>query len=120
MWFAILNFLNYIGMITNALILGLTSKYGTKYETTNFNYQIPSNVTAFDHTSNSTLTSFSMTVVSANNIWIILIFEVSIFFIHNFTQLTQHGVCTKEHIKKKLKMEDMLFLFFISAPQGII
>ena len=85
MWFAILNFLNYMGMITNALILGLTSKYGMKYETTVLNYQLPDNVTAFDHSKNSTLTNFSITVGSANNIWIIIIFEVSIILLCAFS-----------------------------------
>uniref|UniRef100_A0A7M5WJ25 Anoctamin n=2 Tax=Clytia hemisphaerica TaxID=252671 RepID=A0A7M5WJ25_9CNID len=75
MWFAILNFLNYVGMLTNALILGLTSQYGNQYKMKTFNVNLPSNVTAFNTITNQTVNSFPVTIESNNNLWIILIFE---------------------------------------------
>lgn len=97
MWYAILSFLNYAGMITNAMILGLTSQYGTQYKTQTINVQLPLNTTAFNNATNATMTSFPVTVNSNNNLWIILIFQVSfilteqlhlyIFFIINYKTL---------------------------------
>ena len=81
MWFAILSFLNYAGMITNALILGLTSQYGSKYKTKTVNVQLPVNTTLFDGVTNTTMTSFPVTLDSNNNLWIVLIFQVSVLLL---------------------------------------
>ncbi|XP_066930022.1 uncharacterized protein [Clytia hemisphaerica] len=62
-------------MLTNALILGLTSQYGNQYKMKTFNVNLPSNVTAFNTTTNQTVNSFPVTIESNNNLWIILIFE---------------------------------------------
>ncbi|XP_065667826.1 anoctamin-3 isoform X3 [Hydra vulgaris] len=81
MWFTILSFLNFVGIITNALIIGLISNYSVKYKT--YKHLIPLNSTlliGFNSTTshNETMSStvnVSFTVRSFQNLWIVIVFE---------------------------------------------
>ena len=84
MWYAILSFLNYAGMITNALILGFTSHYGAQYRNQTIDVQLPANTTAFNNVTNATVTSFPVTVSSSQNLWIVLLFQVSFVLLKRF------------------------------------
>ena len=78
MWYAILEFLNLVGVVTNAFLIAFTSQYGRKWEgqalVTN------STQTLIDRVTNVTTLVQTVTQqpASRNRLWIVIIFEVGI------------------------------------------
>ena len=81
MWFTILLFLNFIGIFTNAFIIGFTSRFGRKYQTTVVQYNITGmvqNCSLISEKSNEGFVNIRLNAYQ--NLWIIIIFEVRGFF----------------------------------------
>ena len=90
MWYTILAFLNFVGVITNAFIIGLTSRTGKDYEigTTVLSvhlrtYNLTAPYSQHVYEDGSLLNGQGYLIVKdvatlvKNNLWIIIIFEVS-------------------------------------------
>eukprot|EP00794_Sanderia_malayensis_P006792 gene6792-7557_t len=80
-WYTILKLLNYVGVITNACIISLTSSFGRKYQTTttttstlNSTTVNSSNLTALA-AANNTTNYYRTDVTNLHNLWIIIIFQ---------------------------------------------
>ena len=81
MWFTILLFLNFIGIFTNAFIIGFTSRFGRKYQTTVVQYNVTGmvqNCSLINQKSNEGFVNIRLN--AHENLWIIVIFEVRGFF----------------------------------------
>ena len=80
MWYAILHFLNLVGVVTNAFLIAFTSQYGRKWEGETRVMNV--NQTVVDPVTN--VTSIILTVTqqpaSGNRLWIVIIFEVCLSF----------------------------------------
>ena len=85
MWYTILQFVNYIGVITNAFLVGLTSSFGRGLAST-FVYPSAGNSTVLSNVTTSNVTASSthqhdtvgvISVTSYENLWIIIAFEVT-------------------------------------------
>ena len=74
MWYTILQLLNYIGVITNAFIIAVTSSFGGKYKTATV-FNVLSNTTSVNGTT-SIVNTTTETVTTLHNLWIIIIFQV--------------------------------------------
>lgn len=81
MWYTILQLLNYIGIITNAFIIAVTSAFGGKYEKTTV-FNVISNTTSLN-SSASVVNTTTITVKTLQNLWIIIIFQ-NVSFIVRF------------------------------------
>lgn len=124
MWYTILTFLNYTGMITNALILGLTSRFGRDFKTSTIEHVVPSNMTLLDIPVNSTLshlplfnlTTYSMAtipvvVTTYNNLWIVVLFEnvvLAVKFLLSYVIPDVPESVSKAQKQEKIQLELLL------------
>ena len=76
MWYTILQLLNYIGIITNAFIIAVTSSFGGKYKTTTV-FNVLNNTTSTNSTT-SMVNTTTESVSTLHNLWIIIVFQVCI------------------------------------------
>ena len=74
MWYTILQLLNYIGIITNAFIIAISSSFGRKYKTTTV-LNVVSNTTTLNGTV-SMVDTKTVTVSTLEYLWIIILFQV--------------------------------------------
>ena len=100
MWYAILEFLNVVGVLTNALLVTFTSSYGRSWEEA----QVTDEMTAvFNSTTNTThyVRTVTETPAAISRLWLIIGFEVGPTLISDL-----HGVLP--HVAMHMSMHILL------------